>query len=411
MKASRLTASLVMSWLVISTSQQILSPPVFGRIREPQRRSRSRKPNKPVTKQPAGIDYSKFSHTTHVTTQKLSCDACHTFPTSNWKEVRKGDEAFPDVAEYPQHVACVSCHNQQFFRGAKPVICANCHVSISPQSSPRFPFPSLGEAFFKTEKARDFDSEFSVFFPHDKHIDVVAALMPGTTTNKSVRFVFASHRQESSGPNEASCGVCHKTYQPQGDAADDFVTPPPKDWPDGAFWLKKGAFKTTPMTHATCSTCHSQDSGLPPAPSECNACHKLVPAAQLLQPNSDFEPNVAAMMKITDNLMLMRWRKREASAFRHEWFSHAELKCASCHNVTTLNTTDEKSKKVPVTTCGGPGEGCHITATADEGGILNYVVEQRKADPAFQCRKCHTIFGKKPVPQSHLDAIAALKKK
>src|SRR5437867_10017806 len=39
------------------------------------------------------IDYSHFSHRTHVEKQKLNCDSCHKFPTKNWKEVRKGDAA------------------------------------------------------------------------------------------------------------------------------------------------------------------------------------------------------------------------------------------------------------------------------------------------------------------------------
>jgi hypothetical protein len=72
-----------------------------------------------------------------------------------------------------------------------------------------------------------------------------------------------------------------------------------------------------------------------------------------------------------------------------------------------INTLDEKTKKVKILTCGGAG--CHITATADEGGILNYLIEQRKTNPAFQCTKCHIVFGKEPIPQSHLDALEIIK--
>src|SRR5687768_9879034 len=72
-----------------------------------QRRS---PPRPPVQRAPASrprIDYSQFSHATHVTTQKLACDSCHKFPTKNWKDVRKGDAAFPDVADFPEHSACL----------------------------------------------------------------------------------------------------------------------------------------------------------------------------------------------------------------------------------------------------------------------------------------------------------------
>jgi hypothetical protein len=55
-----------------------------------------------------------------------------------------------------------------------------------------------------------------------------------------------------------------------------------------------------------------------------------------------------------------------------------------------------------VKSCGGSG-GCHIETTTD--GILNYEIEQKKKDSAFQCVKCHILLGKNSVPQNHLDAI------
>ena len=59
---------------------------------------------------------------------------------------------------------------------------------------------------------------------------------------------------------------------------------------------------------------------------------------------------------------------------------------------------------MPINSCGG-AEGCHVTATADEGGILNYEMDQRKKKASFVCAKCHVVFGTKPVPASHVDAI------
>src|SRR6185369_9131277 len=69
----------------------------------------------PARRRAATIDYTNFTHTTHVDKQKLACGSCHKFPTKNWKEVRKGDAAFPDVTEFPEHTACLNCHRPQFF--------------------------------------------------------------------------------------------------------------------------------------------------------------------------------------------------------------------------------------------------------------------------------------------------------
>jgi hypothetical protein len=64
---------------------------------------------------------------------------------------------------------------------------------------------------------------------------------------------------------------------------------------------------------------------------------------------------------------------------------------------------------VSVRSCGG-AEGCHVTATADDGGILNYEIDKKKTSQDFACTKCHISFGKKAVPESHVKAIQALKK-
>ena len=319
---------------------------------------------------PTTINYSSFSHSTHVNKQKIGCDSCHKFPTKNWKEVRKGDAAFPDVAEFPEHASCLNCHRQQFFARERPVpkICANCHVKATPIDTSRHAFPSLGEAFLTTAKGVNFISEFRVFFPHDKHAD-------------------------------ADCADCHQTYQPQGKSDDEFVTKPPKNIGD-AFWLKKGTFKTRPLTHATCFTCHNKESELAPLPQNCDVCHKVATSEKL---TVDFDQKLATTIGITDWWTLSAWRNRiSAGAFRHE--IHPDLKCTQCHNVTGMNTTRDETKKVPVKSCGG-AEGCHITATADDGGILNYELDQRNKSATFVCTKCHIAFGGRPVPASHPGAI------
>src|SRR6266542_827065 len=74
----------------------------------PQGSSQSRRPQKKVpTQKKLRSDYSKFSHQTHVVIQKLACNSCHSVPSKNWKEVRKGDAAFPDVTDFPEHASCL----------------------------------------------------------------------------------------------------------------------------------------------------------------------------------------------------------------------------------------------------------------------------------------------------------------
>jgi hypothetical protein len=220
------------------------------------------------------------------------------------------------------------------------------------------------------------------------------------------RVSFAATPRESAQDSQPkSCPVCHETYQPQGKSDDEFVTKPPKNLAEDAFWLKKGAFKTTPTTHAACSTCHNDEAGIPPAPADCAACHKF-PATTTRPPLRDFDAKLALSMGITDWLLLRQWSRRSAGRYRHEFDVHAQINCGDCHNPAVMNILDERTL-LSVKACGGSG-GCHIEASND--GILNYEVEQKKTNPNFQCTKCHVILGKNTVPADHLEAIKAAAK-
>jgi hypothetical protein len=361
-----------------------------------------RRPKKRIQQpQTIRIDFSRFSHRTHVVVEKLSCESCHRFPSKNWKEVRKGDEAFPDITEYPEHQSCLNCHRQQFFARERPAprICYNCHFNATPVETSRYAFPSLDEKFLTSAKATDFVSDFRVQFPHDKHLDVISRTRPPRSSESGlfVRASLGRHLFSSEDSDPKSCSVCHQTHQPQGKSDDEFATKPPKDIGD-SFWLKKGTFKTRPTTHAACFSCHNQESELEPLPQKCDACHKLSPTVS----SADFDPQLATKMGVDDWWTLTAWRNRfSAGAFRHE--VHADLSCTKCHN-PTMDTADVRMLQIPVKSCGG-AEGCHVTATSDDGGILNYEIDQRKADPNFACVKCHIVFGAKPLPASHADAI------
>jgi hypothetical protein len=365
----------------------------------PQRRAQK----KVATPKKPRVDYTKFSHQTHFVDQKLACSSCHQVPSKNWKEVRKGDSAFPDVSDFPEHSSCLNCHHTQFFARERPtpLICANCHVANSPRDTSRWLFPSLGDVKDQLKKRKEFVSEFGVGFPHDKHIDVVGFNAPPGSDPRSW-LVTVSLQEKKKDESSKSCPVCHETYQPQGNSSEEYVSKPPKNLGDN-FWLKKGTFKTIPNSHTVCFTCHNADSGIAPEPKDCNVCHKLLPAEPGLK--RDFDPKLAADMGIADQVVLASWSRRiSAGAFRHEGGEHPDLSCMGCHNVAGFNTVDAKTMKVPVRSCGG-ADGCHITATTNDGGALNFEIDQKKKDPNFVCTKCHVIFGREAVPEGHPLAI------
>lgn len=335
--------------------------------------------------------YAEFPHNQKA--HKIECGNCHKFPSANWNKVRPAADAFPDITEYPQHESCINCHKQQFFKGTPPRICSICHTNPGPRISTRHPFPNPREVFDLSPKGKKATSDFVVGFPHDKHIDIVTAHRQPRTG-----FVNAAFIRETALAEE-SCSVCHKTLNPQGDGADEYVTKPPPKHGD-AYWLKKGTFKSTPIGHTVCFTCHSADSGILPTGDKCASCHQLKPQ----QPPSDFDAKLAAAIGVLDKVTLDKWSLRDSSAtFRHEFFGHVDLACATCHNVTAMNTADPLTRKVPIAACAA----CHATPTADDGGAINFEIDSRKADPKFACAKCHLTFGKLAVPKSHTDAVSA----
>jgi len=372
---------------------------------EPQSRRPSNRAKSSASKKPR-VDYSRFAHSTHVNQAQLKCDACHLFPTKNWQEVRKGDAAFQDVAEFPEHSACLNCHRAQFFARERPapLICSNCHVKVTPRDTTRFLFPSLGDVQDSTRPSREFVSEFAINFPHDKHVEIV-----GSVTRKNPSSFVSVSWTSSKVPDDApkSCPVCHQTLQPQGTSDEEYIVTPPKDLGD-KFWLKKGTFKSSPRSHTVCFTCHNKEAEVPPLPSDCGVCHQLEKTVQNLK--RDFDPKSAAPMVAANKIDLEIWSRRISSGtFRHEGGEHPNLSCLNCHNVATMNTTDKKSLVVAVKSCGG-AEGCHITATSDDGGILNFEIDQKKENSEFMCSKCHVTFGSSPAPATHPQSIQSIKK-
>ena len=328
----------------------VLTPTATESPPDPQRRRARRAPA------PPRVDYTKFSHRTPK--HQLACASCHTLSTSG------------EVTEYPVHAACIGCHREQFFARERPAprICSVCHVAATPRATARHPFPNPAEPL----------SPFDVAFPHAKHL-------------------------ESFGGATESCAVCHQIADPQGETDAEYATKPPADAGD-RFWLKKGTFMTSPSAHDSCFGCHAAEGELRPKPSDCATCHKLAPEPP---PPVDFDPKMAAAMGVVDPVLLSAWRRRDASAtFRHESVLHVEVACTSCHDVAESLATTPWSTDVRIQSCGGD-MGCHVTATKDEGGALNFELDARKSNPAFACSKCHIAFATAPVPPTHVAAVPA----
>ena len=155
---------------------------LVSHLRPSERRAQTRRRKtvaKPATQQAPKAPLAKYSAFQHSSDKhkSLACNACHKVPTA-WTAKRE----FPDVADFPNHDACVRCHRQQFFTrqsfvGTGPAICTVCHVRAAPREDGRFVFGKPNGAGQAT-KPKD-ERQFTIEFPHDKHQNVIASAAPG----------------------------------------------------------------------------------------------------------------------------------------------------------------------------------------------------------------------------------------
>lgn len=345
-------------------------------------------------------DYTKFSHRTEA--HLKDCNSCHKIPTKNWSRAR-AEDPFPDVTDFPDHPSCVNCHREQFFRGARPPICTICHTQVAPRDGPRFVFQNPGDESPRGRVKDQEPSQFSINFPHDVHQDVMALRRRFLEEAGSGRIIRASFQTEEKKRID-SCSLCHKLYMPQGESDEEALQGKP-DGMEESLWPKKGAFMTTPKSHASCFNCHWRDGGARPLSNDCAACHKLLPpGAQAASIRAKPDAPLAAASQIADERIRAKWLRRESARFRHEVERHMELSCASCHlNITSINTLDPATLKVPLPSCGGTGSSCHIKTRPK--AILNVEVDKKRSDAAFQCVKCHMNYGDMPIPNTHAEAV------
>jgi hypothetical protein len=307
----------------------------------------------PTTAKKPGTDYSTFSHATKE--HKGACNTCHKVPTDNWKKVRE----FPDVADFPDHDACVRCHRPQFFKGPQPVICRDCHLKTSPRDEARLSF-----------RNPDRPQQFTIEFPHDKHQDVIAELRrllePASSFKiRRASFTFPVHAADDKTKTYNNCEICHATPT-------KLPAAPPKGWVDN-FVPEVTTFKTSPMGHASCFNCHFKSQ--PPLNDDCVGCHKLA---------SPYVPNAAP--------------ERISMKFKHSREQHLG-ECTICHiNITKAATLRGLKPDVPIfPSCANSS--CHEKQVNEE-------LDKLGASPTFKCLYCHTsdVLSKK-TPDSHFLAV------
>lgn len=304
-----------------------------------------------------------FQHAT-AAHKKLSCNSCHKIPTGNSVAAR----GYPDVADYPGHAACFSCHRSDFApRTMRIGMCNGCHVNPLPQGR-RLQFP-----------VRSRPTQFSTVFPHNVHQDIIASLIRrnGVAVAHYVKASFSP--VDDPIPEFNNCAICHqsttnipkfsdrgllKKLEPLGSAAaTDFK-------PTAAF------FKDSPDSHASCFTCHYQAQA--PIRTDCAGCHRLTAAH-------------------ADSPVITRYSLK----FNHQDKDHVNKDCTVCHvRITqTADLAQMKGADVPILSCSTTS--CHGTNVGEEVGKREASIAAKR--PAFQCIYCHTPeIGRYPVPASHL---------
>jgi hypothetical protein len=338
--------------------------------------------------------YSRFSHSS-ATHAKRDCASCHLIASF----------AKPDITDFPDHPACVECHRQQFFRGARPAICADCHTTVSPRTGARFAFPKLDET-----------PEFADAFPHANHIK----------TTSLIQFKKVIGEKSNI---QATCLYCHKVNAAKLTA--------PTLTGTTAYVAPAGTFMTTPTSHTTCFQCHWQkgiaDHEQEPYANECASCHRNVFASNIAASNSPSSnvvaraaTPVASQMKIASSVLTSFPRRnifptRYVPKFVHELDAHKKrvndegkevaITCLTCHaaarKVTTLEMLRAKENRVGLPSCSSSA--CHTATTGSAQLTLSVYRElrERGKDAKFDCALCHTPPQSlaADVPCSHYVAV------
>ncbi|HXT62786.1 MAG TPA: cytochrome c3 family protein [Pyrinomonadaceae bacterium] len=335
-----------------------------------RRRPRTTTRPKTQTSAPRGAPpkYSAFLHSSDKH-KNLTCNECHKVPTS-WTAKRD----FPDVADFPDHDACVRCHRQQFFTrqamiGTGPAICTVCHVRAAPREQARFAFGKPNNSA-QQAKAKD-ERQFTIEFPHDKHQNVIAMWHGLQSVNTSLHHRLKSVPLDDKKPDYNNCSICHQTDMSLAIVA---LAAPNADP------ALLHPFKSMPRTHDSCFNCHWKNQK--PAAADCAGCHKAAPT-----------------------FIAELGRKRISAKFAHEGGKGEHIaECTTCHiNITRVSTTRGLTPDVPLNACAA----CHRDSkkiTYSKAVTIEAEIEQ--FNKTGECSYCHTPdVGKKKPPASHDAAV------
>ena len=334
-----------------------------------RRRPRTTRPAT-QTQAPRGTasKYSAFQHSSEKH-KSLKCNECHKTPTT-WTARRD----FPDVADFPDHDACVRCHRQQFFTrqsiiGTGPAICTVCHVRAAPREDVRFAFGKPNSSN-QQAKAKD-ERQFTIEFPHDQHQNVIARWRGLQTLRTESHHGFKSLTPDDKKPDYNNCSICHQTDMSLAIVA---LAAPNTDP------AMLHPYKSMPRSHDSCFNCHWKNQK--PIADDCAGCHK--PAATFIA-----EPG----------------RKRISAKFAHEGGKGEHIaECTTCHiNITRASTTRGLTPDVPINACAS----CHRDSkktTYPKAVTIEAELDQFKK--TGECTYCHTPdVGKKQPPPSHETAV------
>ena len=334
-----------------------------------RRRAPARRPPA-QTQAPRGsaAKYSAFLHSSDKH-KSLECNACHKVPTT-WTANRP----FPDVADFPDHDACVRCHRLQFFTrqatiGTGPAICTVCHLRAAPREDRRFAFGKPNSAN-QTAKPKD-ERQFKIDFPHDKHQNVIARWHRLQSVSVRSHHRIKSETQDDKKPDYNNCSLCHVTDR----SLTAVALPRP-----GADPATLHPFKSMPRTHDACFECHWK--AQQPIGANCAGCHK---------PSETFVASLAV--------------KRISAKFAHEGGKGEHiLECTTCHiNITRASTLRGLTPDVPIDACAACHRDSKLT-TYPKAVTIETELEQFKK--TGNCTYCHTEdVGKKKPPPSHESSV------
>jgi hypothetical protein len=411
--------------------------------RLPQRRRTQ--PRRPA------IDYSRFDHATpEHRSPRRECSSCHVIQPlagAGAHDFSKQQAAKLEVTDFPDHPSCVECHRQQFFRGARPAICSNCHTVTGPRSGARFEFPKPGAG-----------ADFADVFPHNVHTDPGKGLR---AFRNEIILGPKAHQNET-------CNVCHKLDAREFKAAAPVASPraagaaaataSPAPAAPPAVTLPAGTFMITQTSHATCFQCHWQKGvegrenkvyaencerchdnvalrSLPAAARPAAAVATRTPAATTATAAADARPSpsparpaVPAALIVPASLARFRpargvesWPARVSPKFTHKTAAHTKragadgkeipFNCTTCHGavrkVDNLAALKLPENQVQLKSCASSE--CHTSPPGNAALFGQSVFKElraRSTEAKSDCAYCHLPpISLAPVPCEHYTVV------